>query len=169
MKDKGIDELYSVAEQIHKERDDVIFDVVGRCDEGGYDEKTKDLANKGIIVFHGFQTDVNPYLQRCHALIQPSYHEGLSNVLLEAAASGRPVLASTVPGCYETFDEGKSGIGFKARSVDSLYDAIKRFLMLTQQQRETMGINGRTKIEKEFDRQIVIDAYLDEIDNVLRN
>jgi len=163
MKDKGIDELLYAAKEIKKRYSNVIFDIVGRCDEAGYEEIIEKNNNNGIISFHGFQSDVVPFLSTAHALIQPSYHEGLSNVLLEAAATGRPVLASLVPGCQETFDEGISGIGFKVKSGESLVTAIESFLSKTNDQKREMGLNGRRKIEKEFDRKIVIEAYRKQI------
>ena len=166
MKDKGSSELLHAAKEIKREHPNVVFDIVGRCDEEGYDELVHDYNEKGIIAFHGFQTDVNPYLGRAHALIQPSYHEGLSNVLLEAAATGRPVLSSRVPGCQETFEEGVSGMGFEAKSVDSLVNAIESFLKLSNEQKREMGCNGRKKIEKEFSRKNVVNAYLKQINEI---
>ena len=97
----------------------------------------------------------------------PSYHEGMSNVLLEAASRGRSVLASNVPGCRETFDKGISGFGFEPRSVDSLVGTIERFIALPHEQKAAMGFAGRKKMEREFDRQIVVDAYMREIENIL--
>ncbi len=91
----------------------------------------------------------------------------MSNVLLEAAATGLPVLASNIPGCRETFDEGISGFGFEPRSVDSLVQAIERFVDLPHEQKAAMGLAGRKKMEREFDRQIVVDAYMREIENIL--
>ena len=109
--------------------------------------------------------NIHQLIANYHAVILPSYHEGMANALLEAAACGRPVLASKIPGCQETFDEGVSGIGFEAKSVDSLYNAIKKFLSLTTAQREAMGKAGRAKMEREFDRQIVVDVYMEQIEN----
>jgi galacturonosyltransferase len=102
-----------------------------------------------------------------HAVVLPSYHEGMANVLLEAAACARPVLASDVPGCRETFDEGFSGIGFEPRSVDSLEHAIETFIALPYEKKVAMGLAGRKKVELEFDRQIIVDAYMHEIHKVL--
>jgi len=163
MKDKGSDELLYAAEKIKQKYPNVMFDIVGRCDEEGYEEKIEDYSKRGIIAFHGFQTDVNPFLARAHALIQPSYHEGLSNVLLEAASTGRPVLATRVPGCQEAFDENESGIGFEAKSGDALCEAIEKFLKLPNNKRKEMGIKGRAKVEREFSRQLVVDYYMYEI------
>ena len=87
----------------------------------------------------------------------------MSNVLLEAASSGRPVLASDISGCRETFDDGKTGIGFQPRNTESLYDAIVRFAEMTAEERAEMGRRGREKMQNEFDRQRVVEAYKEKI------
>ena len=166
MTDKGSNELLYAAEKIKKNYPHVVFDIVGRCDEEGFEQKIAQANDKGIVAFHGFQSDVRPYLIKAHALIQPSYHEGLSNVLLEAAATGRPVLASNVPGCKETFEEGITGLGFEAKSGESLYSAIERFIALPYEKKKQMGEKGRLKVEKEFSRQTVVDCYMNEIDSI---
>ena len=166
MKDKGSDELLYAAKATKKKHPNIVFDIVGRCDEEEYHDIIREYDEKGIIVFHGFQKDVNPYLERAHALIQPSYHEGLSNVLLEAAATGRPVLSSRVPGCQETFEEGVSGMGFEAKSGTSLCNTIEDFLRLSNEEKREMGLNGRKKVEKEFSREIVVDAYIKQINSL---
>ena len=92
----------------------------------------------------------------------PSYHEGLSNVLLEGAACARPLLASNVPGCAEIFDEGITGFGFEARSADSAYEALQRFLALDRETRAQMGLRGREKIAPAHDLRYtdVVGRYL---------
>ena len=90
----------------------------------------------------------------------------MANVLLEAAACGRPVLASNVPGCRETFDEGISGYGFEARNTESLISAIEKFIALDYQKKAQMGLKGRNKVEKQFNRQIIIYKYFKEIDRI---
>ena len=114
MKAKGIDELIAAAKDIKQQYDNVEFELVGFCEEE-YSEQLNELHNLGIIHYHGQQINVKSYLERSHATILPSYHEGTSNVLLESASSGRPILASNVTGCRETFDESTSGFGFEAK------------------------------------------------------
>ena len=90
----------------------------------------------------------------------------MANVLLEGAASGRPVIASDIAGCRETFDDGISGFACNAKSVESLVDAIEKFINIPYEQKRQMGVAGRKKVENQFSRQIVIDTYLKEIDNL---
>ena len=162
MKDKGIEELIEAAKRIKEEHTNVQFDALGFF-EDEYKDKVEILQKKNIITFHGVKDTVREYLKSSHAVIHPTYHEGMSNVLLEAAATGRPVLASNIPGCKEIFDEGISGFGFEAKNIESLTQAILKFIKLTNQEKLTMGEEGRKKVEREFDRSIVVDAYLHEI------
>jgi glycosyltransferase involved in cell wall biosynthesis len=95
------------------------------------------------------------------------YHEGMANVLLEAASSGRPVMAFAIPGCGETFDEGVTGYGFEVRNTSALVNTIEKFIKLPYEEKKQMGTAGRAKVEREFDRQIVIDSYMEEINRIL--
>ena len=158
MKDKGTDELLEAAKFIKDRYKNVGFTLVGDFD-GNYEERIREAHQAGIVNYVGPQNDVHSFLKRSHATIHPSYHEGLSNVLLETAASGRPILASNVPGCIDTFDDGTSGIAFEPKNALSLIKAIEKFLHLTQAERAEMGRRGREKVEKEFDRNLVIEAY----------
>lgn len=162
MKAKGMDELLESAKQIKSSHKNVEFHLVGFCEEG-YSEKLKELNNLGIIHYHGQQDDVHKFIKDSHATILPSYHEGTSNVLLESASTGRPILASNVTGCKETFEDGVSGIGFEVKSVKALINAIQKFLDLPYESKKQMGIAGRKKMEQEYDRKIVINDYLEQI------
>src|SRR5690606_4437519 len=106
-KEKGIDELLLAAEKIKEQFPKVQFDIIGPMEED-YSLQLETYDKKGAINYLGPQNDVRHFIKRSHAVILPSYHEGTSNVLLEAASMGRPILASQVPGCIETFDEGIS-------------------------------------------------------------
>jgi glycosyltransferase involved in cell wall biosynthesis len=165
MKAKGINELLKAVKIIRKMYPNVEFHLIGFCEEERYCKILNELNNLGIICYHGWQDDVHRFIKNSHATILPSYHEGTSNVLLESASSGRPVLASRVPGCIETFDEEISGFGFISRSVDSLVETIIRFIELPHKKKEQMGIAGRRKMEKEYNRKIVTDAYMEQISN----
>lgn len=166
MREKGIDELLRAVGEIKDLYPDTQFDVVGFSEED-YNEKLNELSSEGIIKYHGQQTDIIPFIRNSHATILPSYHEGTANVLLESASAGRPVLASRVAGCMETFDEGISGFGFEVRNVHSLVETIIKFIRLPYNQKREMGVYGRKKMIEEFDRNIVINAYLDEINKIM--
>lgn len=167
MKDKGIGEYLDCAEKIKKEYPNTIFSIVGRYEEDEYRTRIDELEQQGVIIYYGQQDDVHSFIKQHHALVLPSYHEGLSNVLLESSASGRPVLASNIPGCKETFDNEITGIGFSPQDSNALITAIKTFLQLPYEEKKNMGFSARRKVEKEFDKKIVIKAYLAAISKII--
>lgn len=166
MRDKGINELLKAAEIVKSSYPNVEFHLIGDLEEDYWNEINV-LQRNGIIQYHGHQENVHFFLKNSHAIINPSYHEGMSNVLLEAAATGRPILASKIPGCMETFEEGFSGFGFEAKNVESLVDSIIRFIKIPYEDKKKMGLASREKMEKEFDRKYVNNAYLEEIKQIM--
>lgn len=166
MKQKGIDEYLQAAEYIRSIYPNTKFHICGFCEEN-YEDILKEMQDRDILIYHGMHRDVRDILKITHCIIHPTYHEGMSNVLLEAAATGRPILASNIPGCKEIFDEGISGFGFEAKNVESLIQAIIKFIKLSNEERKTMGKEGRKKVVKEFDRSIVVEAYMHEINEIL--
>ncbi len=162
MKEKGTDELLYAAEKIRQEYPEVRFEIVGNY-EDDYKELIEEKEREGIVHLTGYQKIIHPYYKTAAAAVMPSYHEGMSNVVLEAAATGRPVLASDIPGCREGFDDGITGIGFAPRDKEAFLDAVRKFLQLSYEERKEMGLNARKKVEREFDRKIVVNAYLEEI------
>lgn len=165
MKEKGINEYLKAADYIKKKYPKVNFHICGTYEEN-YEELINNKHNDGTIVFHGKVDDVRKVLNKVHCIIHPSYHEGMSNVLLEAASSGRPIIASDIPGCRETFDEEISGFSFQKKDTEGLIQAIEKFIQLDNNTRKQMGLSGRKKMEKEFDRQIVVEKYLKEIESI---
>ena len=166
MKDKGIEEYLQAARSVKEKYNGVRFCLVGEYEEETrelYEPQIRKLHDGKIIEYFGHVDNVKEFMAKSHIIVHPSYHEGLSNVLLEAAACGRPVLASDINGCIETFEEGKSGFSFKVKSVKALVDAMEKILALSQLQRKEMGTAGRAWVEKNFDRNIIIRAYRDEL------
>lgn len=165
MKQKGIDEYFACAEHFKGRAE---FHILGACEED-YAERLKQLEDDGVVKYYGKQKDVRPFIAEAHCLIHPSYYpEGMSNVILESAAAGRPVITTNRPGCREAVDDGITGFIFQERNREELILAVERFLSLSQEQRQHMGLRGRAKMEREFDRQIVVKAYLDAIKSVVK-
>ena len=160
MRDKGILEYIAAARALHSDR--VFFDILGACDED-YQDMLDSLEQEGVIRQLGFHTDVHPYLKTASAIVIPSYHEGMCNSLMEAAATGRPVIASDISGCRETFEDGKTGFGFAPKDANALIAALQRFLALSYEERSNMGRAAREKMEREFDRTHITAAYMDEV------
>ena len=156
MKEKGVDELFDAMTRLKAEYGDgVILNVVGMFEEA-YQERIEQLQNDGIIVFHGYQQDVKPFYGMAHCVVLPSYHEGMSNVLLEAASSGRPLITSRIHGCMEAVEDGVSGFLCEVRDADALYDAMKRFAALPQEEKVRFGCAGRERMEMMFDKSRVV-------------
>jgi lipopolysaccharide/colanic/teichoic acid biosynthesis glycosyltransferase/glycosyltransferase involved in cell wall biosynthesis len=156
MKEKGMDELFAAVEQLRKNGCEFVLDLVGFF-EDEYKKQVEQLQSEGVVRFYGFQENPKPYYAQTDCVVLPSYHEGMSNVLLEAAASGRAIITTDIPGCREAVDNGKSGMLCKVKSTDSLYKAMKRFTELSREKRELLGKAGREKMEKKFNKKKVVE------------
>ena len=163
MKEKGIEQYIETAKYITSKYKNTEFHVLGFCEQE-YEEILQKLQNKGILYYHGMQKDIIPFLKECSCLIHPSYYpEGMSNVLLEASASARPVITTNRSGCREIVVDGKTGYIVE---VKDLKQKVEDFINLTYNEKVELGINARKKVEKEFDRNIVVEAYINKINNV---
>lgn len=169
MKQKGIEEYFAAAEHFKKDNKNLEFHILGRCEEN-YEERLKDLENKGLIIYHGLQGDVRPFYKDASCLIHPTFYpEGMSNVVLEAASTARPVITTRRHGCMEAVEEGVTGFLFEERDTQGLITQINKFLAMSIEERAEMGRKARLKMEREFDRQIVVETYLDEINKITRD
>lgn len=155
MKEKGVEELFAVAQKCKENGINARFDFIG-----GYEDNYKDVVEKlgenNIINYYGFQSDIVPFVQQSDAVILPSYHEGMSNALLEGAAMGKALLASDIPGCKETIIDGVSGYTFKKADVDDLYEKVVQFVNLPKEEKIEMGQAGRKHMEDVFDKKKVV-------------
>lgn len=156
MHEKGVDELFSAARRLKRAYGDgVEFHVVGSFEEG-YKPLMDELEQTGVVKYHGYQSDMKHFYAMAGCVVLPSYHEGMSNVLLEAAASGRPLITSDIPGCREAVEPGVSGYLCPARDADALYAAMRRFLELPPAQRAAMGAASHDWIARNFDKKAVV-------------
>ena len=170
LKEKGVDVYIEAAKRIKKKYPNTEFNMLGFIEptEIHYEKELKELEKDGIIRYFGSQKDVRPFIALSHATIHPSmYGEGMSNVLLESASSGRPVITTDNPGCRETFIDSETGLLFKGGDADSLCNIIERFLSMPNEARAEMGARGREYIKSNFSRDIVADAYLKKIGEIL--
>ncbi|WHH57480.1 glycosyltransferase [Petroclostridium sp. X23] len=163
MRQKGIEQYLEAAEYIKSKYPNIEFHVLGFC-EGAYEDKLVEMQARAIIKYHGMQSDVRRFHKISHCTIHPTFYpEGMSNVLLESAACGRPIIATNRSGCREIIDDGVNGYIVEQQSSKDLIKKIEKFLALDYKEKKRMGLAGREKIEREFDRQIVIDNYIEEI------
>lgn len=162
-REKGIEEFLAAAERIKETHDNVEFHVVGGC-EGDYEGRLLDMQSKGIITYHGGQMDVRPFITMAACTLHPSFYpEGMNNVLLETCSTGRPIMTTMRPGCREIVEDGRNGFLVKQQDAEDLIAKVEKFLALPYAERKAMGDAAREKAEREFDRTIVVKAYLDAI------
>ncbi|MFH0373976.1 glycosyltransferase family 4 protein [Streptococcus sp. A22] len=169
MKEKGIEQYLEAAEYITNKYSNTEFNIYGFCEQA-YEENLKKLQTKGIIHYHGMIKDIAGALEKTNCLIHPSYYpEGISNVLLEASAVGRPIITTDRPGCKEVIDDGVNGFLIQQKNSTDLIEKIENFLKLSIDEMSKLGHNARIKVEKEFDRQIVVRKYLEDILYITKN
>jgi galacturonosyltransferase len=170
MKEKGIDQYMDAAKVISTEYPNTVFHVIGGCDDNSYLDKLEVAQKEGYIKYHGQQSNILSFLRISSCTIHPTYYpEGMSNVLLESAACGRPIITTNRSGCREIINDGINGFICKQKDSEDLVKQIKKFLSLSWEQRRKMGLLGRKKIENKFDRQLVADIYNDEINKISQN
>ena len=163
MKEKGVEELFEAACKIKEiYGNKVIFDIVGFFEEA-YKEIIENLNQKGIIHFWGYQQDIRQFYKKASCIVLPSYHEGMSNVLLEAAASGRALITSNINGCKEAVEYGENGFLCDVRSADSLFWAIRKYVELSAEVRCEMGRKSRERMELMFDKKKIVSQTVERI------
>ena len=163
MHEKGVDELFYAAKQMKQEYGDgVEFHFVGSFEES-YKPLMDELEQSGIVKYHGYQSDMRPFYAMSGCVVLPSYHEGMSNVRLEAASAGRPLITSAIPGCMEAVEDGVSGYLCESRNAEALLISLRRFAQLTPEERRDMGLAGRRRMEALFDKKAVVARTLEYI------
>lgn len=163
MKEKGIDQYLDAAKAIRAKYPQTRFHICGAC-EPEYDGELQRLVNDETVIYHGLVKDIAAIHRVTHCTVHPTYYpEGLSNVLLEASASGRPIITTDRSGCREVIDDGVNGFIVKQKDSTDLIEKLEKFIQLSHEQKKAMGLAGRAKVEREFDRKIVVKKYLKEL------
>jgi galacturonosyltransferase len=167
LRDKGIEEYFSAAKQIKKKYKNVKFEVVGFVDEEKYVELLERYEKDDIIHYLGKRDDVPEIMSNSTCIVLPSYGEGRGTVLQEGAAIGRPLITCNTYGCKENVEDGKNGYLCKVADSISLEKSLDKFINLSNEEKLRMGKYSREKAENEFDRNIVINSYINEINNII--
>lgn len=163
MREKGVDELFAAAKRMKQEYGDgVEFHIVGSFEEG-YKPLMDELEKAGVVKYHGYQSDMKRFYAMASCVVLPSYHEGMSNVLLEAAASGRPLITSDISGCREAVEDGVSGYLCPAKDADALYGAMQRFMELPKDRCVELGRCGRERMKQKFSKTAVVSETIDKL------
>lgn len=163
LRDKGVMEFVEAARQIKTRHPKARFQLLGAIgseNRSAIDRSTLDgWVAEGVVEYLGTAPDVRPAIAAASCVVLPSYREGAPRTLIEAAAMARPVIATDVPGCRAVVDKGVSGFLCAVRSADSLSAAMERFLALPPDAQREMGAAGRSKMAREYDQALVVDAY----------
>lgn len=163
LRDKGITEFVDAAARVKAFAPQARFQLLGALgpeNRSAIDPKlVRGWHAEGVIEYLGQVPDVRSYIAAASCVVLPSYREGAPRTLIEAAAMGRPIITTDVPGCRSVVEDGVTGFLCAARSGESLAQACLKFLNLDDEARATMGGLGREKMQREFDQAIVIGAY----------
>lgn len=166
--DKGYSEYVEAARIVRRKYPDIGIYLLGPMDEVSPMGVSKEILDtdveSGAISYLGVSNNVPSELSKPGTVIVlPSYHEGLSMSLIEACASGRPIITTDISGCRETVDDGENGFLVPVKNSDVLADAMLRFVELSADKKREMSRKSREKAEKTFDVKYVQDAYDDVI------
>ena len=163
--DKGVREFVDAARLLQAKYISWKFRLLGEVDEGNRSAIERAELDGWIaesaIEYLGHTEDVRPYIAASTAVVLPSYREGLPRSLLEAAAMGRPMIATDVPGNREVVRDGVNGMLCLPQDAQSLADAMLKLGQLTPPERKAMGLAGRKLVEDCYGEEKVISAYLD--------
>ncbi len=163
---KGIDEYMECAKRIHTKYPQTTFYIAGWNEESKYMRNVEEAQQRGYVEYLGFRRDIKEWISKCHCIILPAHGgEGISNVLLECAAMGRVCITTNIFGCKEIVDENINGYLFQVGNVDELVKKVESFIRLPESKKMEMGVNGRRKVKEVFDRKIVVEKYMDEINS----
>jgi len=173
LKDKGTMEYVEAASLLKEKFPQAEFHVIGPFWSSNKksltitEEELNSWIEKKWIVYHDKQNDVRPFIANADCVVMPSYREGMSNVLLEAASMAKPLIATDVTGCRDIVEDGINGFLCKVKDGRDLAGKMEKMINLTAAQREEMGRRGREKMMREFDKKIVIQKYLEAIQEAL--
>lgn len=148
------------------------FTVAGSTDTDNRTTLTNDEVEAaraaGTVEFIGKLEDIRDAIRDAHCVVLPSYREGTPRSLLEAAAMGRPLVATDVPGCREVVEDGVNGYLCVSRDAGSLAEAMERLYRLDGAELRRFGDASRRMAEEKFSIQRVIEQYQTSIEDILK-
>lgn len=162
--DKGILEYIEAVKKLRLLGMDARFQILGAKDpehKRGIQEK---VINKwitdGTIEYLGITDNVRQFIEKADCIVLPSYREGAPRTLLEAASSAKPIIATDVPGCHHVVTDQLNGLLCKIKDADDLAEKMGLMASLSDEKLEEFGVNGRKKMENEYNENVVIKKYL---------
>jgi len=170
IKDKGVLEFVEAASMIKSKYQNISFKILGpksiQNRTAISDQVINEWQKKGVVEYLGETNNVLSFIVDSDCIVLPSYREGTSRVLLEAAAVGRPIITTNVPGCKEVVEDNINGLLCKEKNSLDLSKKIEQMINFTNEERSQMGIAGRNKVKKEFNANIVNKIYFNAINEL---
>lgn len=168
---KGIREFIGAARMLRPAMPGAHFQLLGNPDPGNptsvSPEELKSWVDDGTVEHLGEHRDVRPFIRQATVVVLPTYREGMSRALLEGAAMGKPLIGTDVAGSRDLIDDGVTGALCRARAAGSLAAAMRSLGQLSREQLREMGLAGRRKAEREFGEDVVVQAYLDALEQAI--
>ncbi len=166
IKHKGINEFIKAAKLIKNEFINVSFTLIGSLDNDYSKQIDINLLNdfKNMFSYEEYTENVVKYINLCDCFVLPSYREGTSRALLEAAAVGRPIVTTDVPGCNNIVINNFNGYLCQPRDEFSLYTSLKNMINTDYETRKKMSVNGRNHIVKKFELNIINNKIIETIE-----
>ncbi|HAT4328043.1 glycosyltransferase family 4 protein [Clostridium perfringens] len=162
MKEKGINELFEAIKIIKAKYKKTRFFILGGLEED-YKEYIDNMKRDGLLEYYGEVKDVREYIKFSHCILLPSYHEGMSNALLEGAAMGRSLITSNIPGCREAVKDNESGFLHRVKDSKDLANKIEKFILLSNEEKISFGKESRKIVEEKFDKKKVVQKTIENI------
>lgn len=162
--DKGVMEYIDAIRKLKSSGVNAKFQMLGAMDprhkRGIKTEVIQHWIDTGLIEYLGITDDVRHYIGKADCVVLPSYREGTPRTLLEAASSSKPIIATDVPGCNDVVIHNYNGLLCKLRDAGDLADKMTEMTRLPDEKLIEFGVNGRTKMEAEYNESLVINKYL---------
>ena len=164
LKDKGVFEYIEAAKILKQKLSHVKFELFGDIDifnpASLHSDDIETIKKDGFVNLYGFSSNISKMFSESNIVVLPSYREGLPKVLIEAAACGRAVVTTDVPGCRDAIELNVTGLLCKVKDSKSLAEQIEK-LIVNNTLRNSMGIAGRELAQKEFDINKVVEKHFE--------
>jgi glycosyltransferase involved in cell wall biosynthesis len=168
LRDKGAGDFAEAARIVRSQRS-ARFQMLGSADKhpkAVSDATLNGWKSEGVVEMLGTVSDVRPMIRMADCVVLPSYREGLPRVLLEAAAMGKPVITTDVPGCRHAVQHGSTGLLCEPRSPSSLARAMLRIIDMAAEERAAMGLRGRDLVRRKYSEDGVVGQYLEVLSEI---
>lgn len=169
--DKGIMEYVDAIRILKNQGVDARFQLLGAKDPEHKRGIALDVIDgwikEGVVEYLGKTDDVRPYVIASDCVVLPSYREGSPRSLMEAACLAKPIVTTNVAGCRQVVEDGINGLLCELQSAEDLAAKMKMMIDMPVSERQIMGLNGRQKMESEFSDVIVLNKYINAMNEIL--